>query len=59
MVLRVTDKDKGDDILRVMMNRRAQNVQTETLKEQQLEGRGSVRVRVFLVQQYLIGVGSV
>lgn len=52
MILRVTDKDKGDDILRVMMNRRAQNVQTEALKEQQLEGRGSVRV--FLVQQYLM-----
>lgn len=52
MVLRVTDKDKGDDILRVTMSRRAQNVQTEALKEQQLEGR--VHVRVFLVQQYLM-----
>lgn len=45
MVLRVTEKDKGDDILRVTMDRRAQNVQTEALKEQQLEGR--VRESVF------------
>lgn len=38
MILRVTDKDKGDDILRVMMNRRAQNVQTEAFKEPAVGG---------------------
>lgn len=54
MVLTVTDRNKRDD--HSEMNRRAQDMQAEALKEQQLQEGVSVRVFGAAVPD---GVGSV